>query len=95
MSISVLLNDDSEKITCAPVMDILFVLCLFNVYFSCQACNFGHGEEKFLLHPSILSCFNRNKVVRQFFIFSPCIFSTFIFSTNSCTFIKTLHKTHL
>ena len=28
------------------------------------------------------------------FIFSPCMFSTFIFSTNSCTFIKTLHKTH-
>ena len=62
MSITVLLNDDSEKISCAPVMVILFVLCLFNADFSCQAYNFGHREEKLLLRLSILSSFNSNKV---------------------------------
>jgi hypothetical protein len=62
MSITVLLNDDSEKISCDPVMDILFVLCLFNADFSYQAYDFGHWEEKLLLYLSILSCFNSNKV---------------------------------
>jgi hypothetical protein len=68
MSITVLLNDDSEKISCALVMDILFGLCLFNVDFSCQAYNFGHREEKLLLHLSILFCFNSNIVVKQLFV---------------------------
>lgn len=66
MSKTVLLNDDSEKISCVSVKDILFVLCLFNADLSCQAYNFGHREEKLLLHLSILSCFNSNKVVKQF-----------------------------
>jgi hypothetical protein len=31
MSITLLVNDDSEKISCASVMDILFVLCLMQI----------------------------------------------------------------
>lgn len=49
-------------------MDILFVLCLFNADLSCQAYNFDHREGKLLLHLSILSCFNSNKVVKQLFV---------------------------
>ena len=68
MSITILLNDDSEKISCISVMDILFVLCLFNIDFSCQAYSFRHREEKLPLHLSILSCFNKNKVVKHLFV---------------------------
>jgi hypothetical protein len=68
MLIKDLLNDDSEQISCASVMDILFDLYLFNADFSCQAYNFGHREEKLLLHLSILSCFNTNIAVKQLFV---------------------------
>ena len=40
-------------------------------------------------HTTLIFCLIIHlKIKFAFFIFSPCMFSTFIFSTNSCTFIK-------